>query len=267
MVVALANARMTVPAPTRTARRFGLLSAVEVVDGGSPHWMLGGLQADSEECSKPLDGAIGCGPSAPKTADSWFSTVTGDPWMTYMFENCRTVGRWGEASGKLRTRFLASEMSAVERGFQQKVLTAATDVGDLDTVPHAIGYLEAHAAMEYGGQIVLHLPFVAAEEAASKGVFERVGDHLETVAGNVVSIGNYTTNGSVTAPGPPITTSLIYATGATTLYRSELVESGPTLGMGAGNVPNNDYFTLIERAYAALVDCYMTSVTATLCGC
>jgi hypothetical protein len=61
---------------------------------------------------------------------------------------------------------------------------------------------------------------------------------------------------------------VVYATGATVLYRSALVETGPVLGRaGAQNEYSNDYYVLIERGYAALVDCYMASATGTLCGC
>jgi len=39
------------------------------------------------------------------------------------------------------------------------------------------------------------------------------------------------------------------------------------LGTGAGGLYNNDYFVLIERGYAAVVDCFAASATGTLCDC
>jgi len=258
MTTAIANARLTVAAPVRKPRRFGLLSVVDVVDGGDAHWMLGGLTADGEECSQPLTVDITCAPTGAKTSMSWYSDIEADPWLAYMYETCKTVGRYSEAAVRLRSRFLAAEQSAVELGFQENVLSDAVGLGSTATVPQAIGLLEAAGAAEYGGQIILHMPFVAAEEASHAGMFERVGDHLETATGSLVDVGNYSTN---------MDTPTIYATGAVTLYRGPVVETGPVLGLGSGNVPTNDYYSLIERPYAALVDCFSRSVVSAICGC
>lgn len=259
MAVALASARLSVAPPERKARRFGLLSVVDLVDGGDPHWMIGGITSDGESCSSPRSANIVCGgPSAAKTPGSWYDDLDADPWLAYMYETCKTVGRYAEASSKLRARFLAAEQSAVERGFADNVLSAAWDLGAQDTVGQAIGRLEAQAGETYGGQVTIHLPFMLAEEAQHAGMFERVDGHLETVAGNLVSIGNYL--------AADATAYKVWATGATTLYRSPVVEAGPVLGY-SGGLATNDYYTLVERTYGALVDCFMASATAALCGC
>lgn len=256
MVVALANARMTAPAPTRHPRRFGLFSVAEVVDGGTQHWMLGGLRADAEDCSKPSVGTIGCAPSANKSSRSWYSDAIGDPWLTYMFETCKTVGRFSESEAKTRTRFLAAEQSSVELGFQTNVLKNSTSIGAAaPNVTLAIAALEAKAAAEYGGEVTLHLPFVVAEEAVRVSLVQRFGDHLETVTGTRVSVGNYQPDldgGSATAP-------VLYITGEVVLHRSDLTVSGPVFDR-----TNNDYFVLVERAYGALIDCFSMRATATL---
>jgi hypothetical protein len=242
------NARQTVAAPVRQPRRFGIFSVVDIVEGGDQHWMFGGLTADGEECSKPLGETIPCGPTPDKTARSWYSDIEGDPWLAYMFETCKTVGRYSEAAAKLRTRFLASEQSAVETEFQDNVLDNGISLGTFSTSGQAIAALEAEAAAEYGGQITLHMGAQAAADPYAFGTngLLRVGDHLETISGNLVSIGNYHPDHVGGTSSMPI----IYATGATTLYRSELVESGPVFTM------HNDYYVLIERAYAAIVDCF-----------
>jgi len=262
--VAVANAQQTAPAPVRKPRRFGLLSAVNVIDGGDAHWMLGGLRADGEECSEPETQQILCAPSGPKTSRSWYSDIEGDPWLAYMYETCKTVGRYSESQAKLKTRFLAAEQSAVEAGFQDNVLDTDTTVvgtGTYNSISHAVAALETEAAMTYGGQIVLYLPFAAASEVGQNGYIRQVGDHLETLGGNIVTVGNYHpdhSGGSITAP-------VVYATGAVSLYRGPLVESGPTVDIS--NLNENDYFVLIERAYVALVDCLVLRATGTLCGC
>ena len=263
MVVALANARQTVAAPVRKPRKFGLLSVVDVVDGGDQHWMLGGLTADGEECSEPLEGSILCGPTPNKTSRSWYSDLDSDPWLAYMFETCKTVGRFDEAAANLRARFLASEQSSIEIGFQKHALADAYSWGAMPSIPAAIGKLEQEAGEVYGGQIILYLPFVALEEAASKGVIERVGDHLETAAGNLVAGVNF----DATLAGGAQDAPVIYASGSVVLHRGSLVETGPVLGTGVGDLYNNDYFTLIERAYGAVVDCFSASATAPLCDC
>jgi hypothetical protein len=259
MAVVIANARQAVVAPVRTARRFGLFSVVDPVDGGDGHWLMGGLRADGEQCSKPNIGTILCGPTAPKSSRSWYSDINGDPWLTFMYETCKTVGRVDESAGKLRTRFLAAEQSAAEAGLQANVLNGAVSVGAASTtVAAAIGALEAEAAKEYGGQVILHLPFTVAAEAGRFNLLQRQGDHLETVAGNLVSVGNYL----AAADGGSAAIPVLYATGTIALYRGDLVEAGPVVDR-----TTNDYFVLVERGYAALIDCFSMKATATLCGC
>ena len=90
--------------------------------------MLGGLTADGEECSTPLgDDHPLRSDTATKTSRSWYSDIDGDPWLAYMYETCKTVGRFDESAAKLRTRFLASEQSAVETEFQDNVLDSGFD--------------------------------------------------------------------------------------------------------------------------------------------
>src|SRR3982751_4576178 len=151
--VAIANARQTVQAPVRKPRRFGIFSAVDLVDGGEAHWMLGGLRADDEECSKPSTTGIVCGRTPNKSSGSWYSDTEGEAWLAYMFETCKTGGRYSEASAQLKTRFMASEQSSVEAGFQANVLNDAAVVGTgaFASVRQAIARLEEYAAAEYGG--------------------------------------------------------------------------------------------------------------------
>lgn len=265
MSVAVANARQAVSAPVRTPRRFGLLSVVETVDSGESHWMLGGLTSDGEECSKPEGTTILCGPTPNKTSRSWYSDIDADPWLAYMYETCKTVGRFDESAAKLRARFLAAEQSAVETEFQDNVLDPnATALGAFSSVSQAVANLEAFAATEYGGRIILHVGYLAAVEAFGHTGPIRVGDHLETVSGNLVSVGNYHADHSGGTADAPV----VYATGAVTLYRSALAETGPVLGRsGAQNEYSNDYYVLVERGYAALVDCFIASATGPICGC
>ena len=262
-MTAIANARQTVPAPVRKPRRYGIFSVVTPHDGGDQFWMLGGLTSDGEECSIPkFGGAPPCGPSSQKEARSWYSDIDGDPWFTYMYETCKTVGRYSEVGPKLRERFLASEQSAVEQGIQQAVLAGAQSAdGPGDTVPSAIGALEDMIAQDYGGQGILHLPMRAGTEAARFGLLRQVGDHLETWAGNLVVIGNYDDD---LFGGTPGQNTCLYATGAMDLYRSDLVEVPPQYGF---NNNENDYYALIERSYAVIVDCFVAVVNSGICSC
>jgi hypothetical protein len=262
MSVVIANARQAVSAPVRQPRRFGLFSVVETIDSGESHWMLGGITADGESCSRPQGDTILCGPTAPKTSESWYSDLDADPWLAYMYETCRTVGRIEESAAKLKQRFLASEQSAVETEFQDNVLDAAPALGLFPSPSRAVAALEQEAASEYGGQITLHLGALAASQAFAHSPLIRVGDHLETVSGNLVSVGNYHADHAGGSDSAPV----VYATGATVLYRSVLAETGPVLGKTTGAY-NNEYHVLIERGYAALVDCFMASATGTLCDC
>jgi len=246
---AIDGARQAVQAPSRAARRFGLFSVVTPVTSGDAHWLYGGMTADGEECSEPQWGAIDCGPSPDKVSRSWYSDIDADPWLTYMYETCKTVGRYGEAAARLRTRFVAAEQSAAEMGLVTQVLAGAPAVTPvLPGLGGAIAALEREANENYGGQIILYAPPEAALDAAPYLI--RVGDHLETLSGNVVSVGNY---------GDGTT---VWASGALALYRSEVTLAGPVTGSlytlpdGQGFSRTNDYYVLAERAYAAIVDCW-----------
>lgn len=243
------GARQTVRAPSREARRFGLFSVVTPVTSESAHWMYGGLTADGEECSVPEWGTIDCGPSAGKSSRSWYSDIEADPWLTYMFETCKAPGRYSEAASRLRTRFLAAEQSAAELGLVSQTLAAAPAVPPIQpTLGGGIAALERDANENYGGRITLYVPPDAALDAAQYLI--RVGDHLETLSGNFVSVGNY---------GDGTT---VWASGALALYRSELTLAGPVTGSlftlpdGDGYSRTNDYYVLAERAYTAIVDCW-----------
>jgi hypothetical protein len=217
--------------------------------------MLGGLTAEGEQCSAPSSGLITCGPSATKQSRSWYDDIPGDPFLTYMYETCKTVGRVGEAQARVKKRFLAAEQSAVEQGLRQSILANLPSLTAPATIAQAIGMAETEAAAQYGAQIILHISPTAAAEASRENLLRTVGDHLETVTGNLVSVGNYGTDiaGSVT----------IYATGAMDLYRGDLVEIPPSIDR-----TTNDYFALVERAYAALVDCFGVSIPGIpLCAC
>ena len=250
----LVDARQTVNAPVRKPRRFGLFSVVTPITGGDTHWLYGGLTADGEECAQPEVGEIACGPSANKTSRSWYSDLEGDPWLAYMYETCKTVGRVSEAADKLRARFLAAEQSAVEQGFVSNMLATSGGVsvggGDVLTT---VGALERVAAEQYGGQITLYL---TAEQATALGTYLiRVGDHLETLSGSLVAVGNFD---YILGEGGP---SAIFASGAVSLYRTDLTVTGPAMGWnhptGEPFGYTNDYFVLAERAYAAIVDCWV----------
>lgn len=254
----LANARQTVGAPTRRPRRFGLFSVAEVVDDSDAHWMYGGLTAEGEECSVPEWGEIDCGPSPNKAMRSWYSDIEGDPWLAYMFETCKTVGRVSTTLAATQARFEAAEQSAVEWGFQASLLPGTHSVTGGDTIVSAIGRLEQKLATEYGAQGIIWLPPSAAAEAKRYDLIERVGDHLETISGNLAAVVNFNwslNDGTDDAPN-------IYATGSVVLHRSPLSVTGPVI-----DPRTNDYFMLVERAYAGLVDCFAAATTAPLCGC
>lgn len=238
----LTNARQSVVAPVRRPRRFGLFSVVTPIEGET-HWLLGGLTSDGEECSKPTAlPNIVCGPSAPKSSRSWYSDIEGDPWGTYMYETCKTIGRIGDSAAKLRERFLASEESAVEDGMAHNLLIPGADTATATDALDAIGQLESLAAADYGGQPILFLTHQVAAQAGTYLI--QAGDHLETLSGSLVAVGNFSDDGS------------IHAAGGVALYRTPLMVTGPAV-----NTQTNDYYVLAERVYAGLLDCWHATAT------
>ena len=193
--------------------------------------MLGGITADGEECSKPQGTSILCGPTPNKTSRSWYSDLDADPWLAYMFETCKTVGRFDESAAKLRARFLASEQSAVETEFQDNVLDTATSLGAFASVLLAVASLEAGAGG--GSSTAARSPCTWAFLAAAAGLqppggLTRVGDHLETTAGT--SSRSATT--TPTTPGAPTPPRWSTPPGPPRSTAARWCETGPVLGTG-----------------------------------
>lgn len=86
-----------------------------------------------------------------------------------------------------------------------------------------LGALEAQLAACYGGEGVIHIPYMALPSFVSRMLVKPDADgRLRTVAGNLVVAGQGYTGSGPDGSAPATGTSWIYATGALFAYRSDV---------------------------------------------
>lgn len=234
----------------RTARRRipgGLLSVATVVD--EPNRLVGGVVPDPAICAIPEVGSGWCFPtsSPPLEKESvGFSDFTssdgqGDGFFTYLPVECFLNG--GSLQGEAEEAFEQGEARAVEA----RVFLLLDDLATAE--PAAASLTAAFAAAEQvahdmpsGG--IIHL---SAATAVMLGSHIRYSGDFEL----------HTRQGTPISNGLPAGTEGIYVSGPITLYRGErIVHEVP-------NVRLNTDLVLVERPWAAVVDCDVISIGVT----
>jgi hypothetical protein len=143
------------------------MSVAQVTDGGGK-WEVGGVEFDTDGCAQ---GDYVIGMCAPRPGDhakgkpQGLNTMLGpDPFAVYVRTECNAVG-FPEAAPIARRRLELVEPRAVEEFYSREVLGRLDDdrhhrpLGT-KAVPfaYAVGLLEQHAGMHYGGTPILHAP-------------------------------------------------------------------------------------------------------------
>lgn len=175
----------------------------------------------------------------------WTGTVstTGSPLISpHLAEDAQVLGPQGEISQ------LAA--SPVTTG-------AAVDVVE------ALGALEGALASCYGGVGVIHVPRTAIAHMSSKGMIVRAGDHLETVAGNLVAAGSGYPGTSPAGTAPPGGQAWFYATGAISLRRGPIQITDFEESV---NKTENQLVLIAERTYVITWDCCLLAAQVRLGG-
>lgn len=136
------------------------------------------------------------------------------------------TGKSGTTAGGVQTTVFPhlSANAAVNDSNSITLQTAASQyVTGGDDPAVALGVLEANLASCYGGQGVIHIPYLALPTFAAR-VLVRPGDNgtLVTAAGNLVVPGQGYDGSSPAGAAPTAGTSWIYATGPLFGFRSDI---------------------------------------------
>lgn len=133
-----------------------------------------------------------------------------------------TAGRSGAADQTTVWPHLASASTLDDpQGIRLQTAASPLVTGGEDAAV-ALGQTEASLAECYGGQGVIHIPYVALPTFVARGLVQQEGSLLRTLAGNLVVPGVGYTGSSPAGAAPAAGTSWIYATGAMFGFRSEV---------------------------------------------
>ena len=142
-----------------------------------------------------------------------------------------------------------------------------TPVGSNLPLTVAVAMLEGHAAANYAGLPVLHLPRAAATILEGAGVLKWEGDLAYTKNGSRVVMGGGYDDPTMLASGQWD----LFATGEIAIEATDLVGpfqqyvipgDGSGVGSDENGLPDNTVITLVERVYRVMVDCYTAKITA-----
>lgn len=133
----------------------------------------------------------------------------------------------------------------------------------------AVAMLEGHAAANYAGLPVLHLPRAAATILEGAGVLRWEGNKAYTKNGSRIVMGGGYDDPTMLASGEWD----LFATGEIHIEATDLggpfqqhVIPGDGSGVGSdeNGLSDNTVVTLVERQYRVTVDCYVAKITATV---
>lgn len=279
----MVNARVTVTGPSRAPHRFGLFSAVPVLDITDEH-AYNGVQWEPGTCERPQvlpDGSC-CGTAKEFTppgvvGDATAFTVAGT-WQ------CALLGYTpAQAQQRAREHLALGEQQAVEWA----VWTGQVDE-PADTTPGSHGPYFAHESTIDLGEVHCATDLIAVIEAATAGVYTGVpvlhvprpvlpyllhdsqvqvvsGARIETVGGIPVAVGAGYAEANLGPGGVPAPPGSwwVYVTGAMVVWRGPVI-TPPTPEVGFSRC-NNEMSAIAERVYLAGWDCFTAGVLFTPC--
>ena len=191
---------LAVTPPAVSGRRYGLYSVANMRDEADLHWQVG---VEWEALRGGLADAVehGCLPQEGEAAlvpAEGVDTVEAVPLVVVGSYSCPAAGRGlDDARQRAEQHLLAGEERAVER---------ALAVGDVGNTPHlgeadelapaaavglveAVGLLEGWLAVNSHSAGALYGPAQLGAWVSQVRAAERVGDHLETLAGSRLALG------------------------------------------------------------------------------
>jgi len=244
---------------------YDLLSVSDVTTSGDPHWIFGGVAAETAACVTGATERDVCAPGAAKVGQGLYGsaiTSASGPLFAYVLSTCRLVGGATDTTSiaDAEKALDGTEGPIVEAQFMAEILAPnATDVtppgAPAGGVPFkvGIGVLEAYAAQHYGGVPILHMPRSLVQ---TSGLSVSDGA-LRTVLTTPVAAGAgyerpYAPKGTQIAAGAAFT--WLYVTGAVSIEKSAMTTRR------VDDLVHNEFSVLAERAYAPLVQCLVAAV-------
>lgn len=290
----MANGRKLVNGPLFTPRTFGLWSVVQLPTSPD-HWEMGityevacPVASLTYDPCLSVTGVGSAPPPSAKAVTSDFMLRGATSFTAYEEIDCSPIGFYDDAEAKAIDALTRSEMRQVEAAFwtgragNQQVVwphlaavsplievdgtvlqtAAVTGVGVVVDPVEGLGILEGQLADCYDGVGIIHLPAKLVSALKGKGLIERQGAQLRTIAGNLIAVG---AGYSGTGPSGQTTTGALwaYATGAVFGYRSE-IRSFPAQQSFDRNV--NTVKAIAERTYVLGWDCCHFAVPISVGG-
>lgn len=293
---------LTVDAPPVDAQTpTGLFTVARLLQGGDlpsdgngSRWEAG-VQYQIQTCADVSGWTEVCPPTEPedKTFDLRFPTVTGTPFVAYLGIDCPLVGyTLDEFETAVRNGFLANEARLVEDAFwtgrfgnSPSLAGTIADPSDCVnltpgepdgvysggtplTIVGGISALEDYLGANYGGVGIIHSPRGVAAFAARDYQIEKNGNRLSTILGTRFAFGGgYTVNTGPDGVAAPAGEAWLYATGAVTIYRSEVFINPDEL-RAAFDTRTNQVEILAERKYVIVRECVCAAVRVRVgCSC
>lgn len=251
----MAGARQIVNGPEFTPLPNFLWDAAQKPSPGDPHWQngvtwienCGGAGTTYEECIA-VTGTGGAPAEPADLADNVGQSNRGaTPFTVYAQFDCSPVGQdlardkavealarmesfqvtrafWTGVSGGQTTVWphLAADTTLDDpQGIRLQTAASPLVTGGEDPAV-ALGSIESGLAECYGGQGVIHVPYIALPTFVARGLVRMEGSLLYTMAGNLVVPGVGYTGSSPAGAAPAAGTSWIYATGSVFGYRSDV---------------------------------------------
>lgn len=285
-----------VRAPSVTPLPYGLTSVVQLIDDPDIHWR-NGIQYQPDVCETALVTLAQC-----PVVTGFTKTVTSDglpargaePFTVYADISCSAPGGfWEESEARTIAALTNGEGRAVERVFWtgnadtpsggvvrphlaedtesfdetgQVLLQPAATVGVTGTVDivEGIGLLEAALASCYPGVGVIHAPRATLTHMAANHIVERMGPRMQTLSGTPVAFGAGYPGTAPDGSTPPAGTVWLYATGAITMRRSEVMLTSTRAAALDRSV--NTLRLIAERTYVIGWDCCLLALPVSLGG-
>lgn len=278
------NAKFTVPGPARVPHRFGLFSAVPVVEVTDPHALMG-VQWEGLTCERPTIVPDQCPCPTTKEFLPPAPVLDADPFTVLGSWECALGGNTvAEAQTKARQHLTVGEQHAVEWAVwtgQADLFEGITEeeafhgprfahpstpqIGTASCPKDLLALIEDYTAGIYTGQPLVHLPRAVLPHLASDGLITTVGTRLETPYGTplVAGAGYGEANTGPDGTRAPDGSWWVYVTGAMQVWRGDVfTPPNPQAGFSRCN---NEFTAIAERTYLAGWDCFTAAVLFTPC--
>lgn len=246
-----------VDAPAVVPHPFGLFSVAEPRLTTDEHWRLG-IQWQSQACIEDYITYGECisGGETSLTSNSACIVKQYEPFTVYAYNTDAIPGHTlAEHRDQTVQRLINGEQLAAERKLWADMVAApdATIDASAYSAKYALAVAEQAIAEAYPGTGIIHMSRQAATILWENLVVS--GGRMQTLIGTPVVIGA----GYDNAPGAPVATSDLFATGPVILYRGDIDTREQAI-----NMSHNEVSYIAQRDYVLGWDCYAVRVNMTL---